>query len=526
MYKYLQKSAGKNVFHSLLLIASSAISVGTAITLSLMTDQLAKGSFRGFLFWISIEISLFLLTLVMAYVTSVNQTRLVQEMSLSIREDYIKSVLNHSFSDFQAKSLGEHLSILNNDIKIIEESGFNSFYRMITTISTTVFSLIALISFDLRIVLLTIVLTVALTYLPRPFSKKIESLMGTFSKANESFVSGISDQLSGYSALYYAGKKNQLMRQIKKITDYFVKEQVAFAKKSTLIEVIMAMFSIFGQVSVLLVTGFLISAGQLTIGTIASVGQISGNIFNSLSTLNNLRVSLSSVKPLFAKFDNEKNEGIEENNTSISEFKFLKGSKIGYSFDGKKVFKELDFQFEKGKNYAVIGESGSGKSTLIQMILGNYKNYEGMLVYNDFELAKIDENSLIRKIAYVGSHTHIYQDTLRNNLTLWDDSIYTDRLEEVLEKVNLSSLFVRLDEDISETMLSEGQKQRIGIARAYLKNNDIIIMDEATANLDFLNAKSIEDDLLNDENMTYITVTHHLREEVKNKFKDVVLLGN
>ncbi len=244
--------------------------------------------------------------------------------------------------------------------------------------------------------------------------------MDKFSKGNAHFIEGLSDQLGGYAALYYAGEKQRLLQQVRKITKRFIEEQVTFTKRSTGIEIIMALFSIVGQVSVLLVTGLLISLGQLSIGTITSVGQISGNIFNSLSDLNRLQVSLKSVKPIFAKFTFEDHE-VAAKGTVVQSFEDLSGRDIGYAFADREVFKNLDFQFIKGENYAIVGESGSGKSTLIQMLLGNYKDYHGKLVYNHQELATIDENSLIDNIAYISNHTHIYQDTLRNNLKVVQD---------------------------------------------------------------------------------------------------------
>lgn len=519
MYQYLKRLKIKNGVHIVLLILNAAVTVGTAITLALMTNQLAKQNFQGFLFWIGIEIGLFLLTLLLSYIVSVNQTKLIQEMMLMMREDYIAKLTKHTYREFQEKALGEHISVLNNDLKIVEESGFDSFYQMITTIFTTLFSIVALISYDYRIVLLTIVLTVVLTYLPRPFSKRMETLMEQFSKGNASFVEGISDQLSGYSALYYAGEKQRLQTLIRMINQRFNKEKLTFTKKSTGIQIVMALFSIVGQVSVLLVTGLLISVGQLSIGTIASVGQISGNIFNSLSSLNSLHIALQSVKPIFDKFND--NDLILEGK-KVQEFEMLQGENAGYSFGEKNIFQQLNFQFKKGKKYAIVGESGSGKSTFIQILLGNYKDYEGKIAYNCQTLAHIDENSLIQQVAYISNHTHIYQDTLRNNLTLWNESFDEASLLEVLEKVNLNSLVSRLDEHIAPDKLSEGQKQRIGIARAYLRNRNFIIMDEATSNIDHKNAKFIEDALLSDSSKTYLTITHHLRPEEKDKFDEII----
>ena len=411
---------------------------------------------------------------------------------------------------------------MNNDIQIIENSGFSNLYNLFSTVFTTLFSIIALLSYDIRIVVLTILLTICLTYLPKPFAAKMQHFMSLFSTANEELISALNDQLSGYKTLYYSNKKSTLSIQTTKIIRNYITQKVNFTQNSTRIEIIMSTFSIIAQVSILFLTGLLITLGQVSIGSISSVGQISGNIFNSLTTLNQLQVAIQSVKPLFLKFE------ISSKNTEkkiVNNIDTIDISDLEYNFGNKKVFSKLDLSFIKNKKYAIIGESGSGKSTLINIILGNLKNYTGHVTYNNLELKEIDENSIVSQVAYISNSTHIYNDTLENNLTLWSQDITQNDIKKALKDVNLLDLVGRLKEKVSNDLLSEGQKQRIGIARALLKGSNIIIMDEATANLDKTNADFIENNLLKNTDMTYITVTHHLSSEREKYFDQIFKLA-
>ncbi|MCE2299336.1 ATP-binding cassette domain-containing protein, partial [Streptococcus thermophilus] len=145
---------------------------------------------------------------------------------------------------------------------------------------------------------------------------------------------------------------------------------------------------------------------QVSIGSISSVGQISGNIFNSLTTFNQLQVSISSVNSIFEKFGAfEKSSHYRYIDKDIEEIKL---TNVGYSFKDKEVFKNINCSFEKGKNYAIVGESGSGKSTLINIILGNNKQYSGSVKYNDVEISDIEESQLFKSVSYIGNITHIY----------------------------------------------------------------------------------------------------------------------
>ncbi|KGR72458.1 ATP-binding cassette domain-containing protein [Streptococcus phocae subsp. salmonis] len=522
MKKYILKYKCLNVMHIILISFKSACLVGASVTLSMMLNKLVSNDFTGFLVWLGVEIGLYVLFLADTYLISVHQTKLIQKMSLCLRDDYITSLTKQSFSAFKTKTVGEHLSILNNDIKIIEEKGFDSFYALVSTIFTTLFSIVALLSYDYRIVVLTIILTVMLTYLPRSFAVKMERAMEQFSKGNETFISSLTDQLTGYDALYYANKKTMLPIKSGEIIKTLISEKIKFVKTSTFIDIIMSLFSILSQILTLLLTGYLIMLKQVPIGTISSVGQIAGNIFNSLTTFNQLQVSIASVEVIFEKFESSTKN--TQNSFSDKEIEKIQLLNVGYSFNGKIIFENINGIFEKGKNYAIVGESGSGKSTLINMILGNHKDYVGSVKYNKEELSNIDEAQLLRCISYVGNNTHIYQDSLRNNLTLWDNHIKEEEMISALEHVNLLSLVSRLDDIVNVSMLSEGQKQRIGIARAYLTNRNIIIMDEAMANLDTNNAFLIENQLLKDPTKTYITVSHHLQENLLDQFHEIITL--
>lgn len=521
MKKYLFAYKFENLVLMLLLALQSASLVLASVMLSVMTDALVKKDFYGFLFWIGCNLAAYLGYLLLIYVCTVFQTRLIQRMSILIRNDYLQKIQQAPFQNFKQKDQGEHLSILNNDIQIIEQSGFASFYSLLSTVFTTLFSIVALLNFDYRIVVLTIGLTLALTYLPQPFAKRMERVMGDFSIANENFVAGMTDQLEGYSTLYYASQKQVISQQFLKIMRHFMAEKMKFTQKSTAIEVVMALFSIIGQVGVLLLTGLLIALGQISIGAISSVGQIAGNIFNSLTTFNQLRVSMASVRPIFQKFHSESQI---QRRKFTENFKQIQLEKVGYQFGDQEVFTNLSLNLEHGKKYAIVGQSGSGKSTLLALLLGNLRDYHGKIFYNETDLQTLDENSLLKRINFVSNQPHIFQDTLRNNLTLWNEAIQDDAILSLLEQMNLADWQTRLDEPITANSLSTGQKQRIGLIRALLHPREILILDEALANLDQQNAQKIEQLFLKQADLTYLTITHHLTPKRAAYFDEVVHL--
>ena len=174
-------------------------------------------------------------------------------------------------------------------------------------------------------------------------------------------------------------------------------------------------------------------------------------------------------------------------------------------------------RIRKGERIAIVGESGAGKSTVAKLLLNLYQYEKGMITVADYALADIDLASLREKIAYIPQETFLFSDTIINNLTFglehsnMEEVIACAKLAQVHSFVNTLPLRyeTRLDENGSN--LSGGQRQRLAIARAMLKKPDILILDEATSNLDAVTEKAIQETINTySEGMTSIIIAHRL----------------
>ena len=180
------------------------------------------------------------------------------------------------------------------------------------------------------------------------------------------------------------------------------------------------------------------------------------------------------------------------------------------------ILKNINMEIKQGEKIALVGESGSGKTTLAKLILKFYDFEKGDININDFNLKDIDNTFLRNKISYISQDMFLFNKTIKENLML-SDEIEIDDVIELSKKVNayefINELPQRFDYMIEEngTNLSTGQKQRLSILRALLKKPDILIMDEATSNLDSITESAIQKTLNNPEfNMTTIIIAHRL----------------
>jgi len=193
------------------------------------------------------------------------------------------------------------------------------------------------------------------------------------------------------------------------------------------------------------------------------------------------------------------------------------------------VLNGITFDFKPSGKYAVVGPSGSGKSTLAKILLGYYDGYEGQARIGDTEIRDINREHLYQGISTIHQSVFMLDDTFRNNITLYGDYSEAAYLE-ALEKSRLVDLVDSLP-DGSDTLIGEGgntlsggERQRIAIARALIKKSQIVIMDEATSNLDNETAYEIENTLMETPSQLVVFVTHRYSQEILEKCDGILVL--
>lgn len=191
----------------------------------------------------------------------------------------------------------------------------------------------------------------------------------------------------------------------------------------------------------------------------------------------------------------------------------------------------MNLTFEKGKKYLVIGPSGGGKSTVLRLLRKYLNPLSGNVLIDNVNLMDIKKTDYFSKIANIEQQIFLFEDTLRNNLTLYKD--YSD--EEIWDAIDRAGLheFVKSQTEGMNRMIldngkniSGGEKSRVAIARGLLSKANIIFLDEAFASLDYAKAREIEESLLSLEGVTVINVSHVIIEENKDKYDDVIIVKN
>ncbi len=263
----------------------------------------------------------------------------------------------------------------------------------------------------------------------------------------------------------------------------------------------------------------------ITLGEFFSIYIYSFFIFSPLYELSNVATQFQEAKASLAQLENvfkvqpEEKPKDAEIIKNLTEIKF-ENVRFLYPSSQKAVLENISFHVKRGETIAFVGPSGSGKSTLIKLIVGLYKPNFGNIFYNSADSVRIDFEDLRKRIGYVSQDTQLFSGTIRENLLFVHPQASDEDCLRVLKLASAMPILERgrqgLDTKIGEggIKISGGERQRLAIARALLRNPDILIFDEATSSLDSLTEKEITQTIQNIENihpnMITILVAHRL----------------
>jgi ATP-binding cassette subfamily B protein len=283
-----------------------------------------------------------------------------------------------------------------------------------------------------------------------------------------------------------------------------------------------AVFQVF-QVGCLAFTGYLAYRGEISVGDVVLYQSYFSSILNQVSNLINVYPeivkgfeSINSVGEILLSEDVEDNRGKRKVKNIKGAFDF-KSVEFNYETLEKPVLLDFNLKVKAGESIAFVGESGAGKTTILNLIIGFNNASKGKVLIDGMDMAEIDLRSYRKYIAVVPQNTILFSGTIRSNITYGLPKVSEERLREVIESANLTEVINKLPMGIDTSIgehggrLSGGQRQRIAIARALIRDPQIIVLDEATSALDNISELHVQKAMRNlVKGRTTFIVAHRL----------------
>ena len=436
-------------------------------------------------------------------------------------------------SAFSGENTSTYISALSNDVISIENGYLTSIFTVIEQSMMFIAALILMFCYSPILTLISILFAILPILASLLTGGLLEKAEKEVSCKNESYMSTLRDALSGFSVV----KSFRAERQMCSLYAEKVKGLDGAKKRRMKMAVIVSgCAGIAGcilQMGVFLVGAYLaLSGSSISAGSVLVFVQLLNYVINPIasipSALAECKASLALIGKVASLLETNVRSDGETEKRVLDDAITLKNLSFAYEPE-KPILKGIDFRFEKGKSYCIVGGSGSGKSTLLSLLMASYKAPEGSIYYDDTELCEISSESLYGMVSMIQQNVFVFNASIRDNITMFSDF----PREEVDRAIDLSGLRTLIDgrgEDYlcgeNGNALSGGERQRISIARSLLKKSEILLVDEATAALDNETAFGVSSEILKLDGITRIVVTHALDENLLCRYDCILTMKN
>jgi ABC-type multidrug transport system fused ATPase/permease subunit len=481
---------------------------------------------------LQLMILFFVLKAFTKYLNDILKVILQQKLILRLRIDLLKSINNLNYKFFAKSNIGRIQNTMTGELTRIQTA--YDYYFQILEQSVLVIVYMAFAYYvDFKFALLITVAGALANLFYKAIHRLSEGLSLKFSADNNTYEGQVIQHITNFKYLKATGSADnfagRLINTIKKIETSRKKLGIL----NSLIKAVREPLLIIIVSSVILLQTYFLG------GEIAPIIISLLFFFRALSSLTQLQhnrnmflANSGSIKNLQSFQEDLKTNQIISKGDIPYKFKNkIELSNLSFSYDYEKILDSVSLEILKNQTVALIGESGSGKTTLVNLISGLISSDSGNLFIDGIGIRDLDKNSFHKKIGYITQEPVIFNDSVFNNVTFWDDKNDKNikRFYAALKKASLfetvASMKLKEDQLLGNNgiNLSGGQKQRISIARELYKDVEILIMDEATSALDTETEKRIQENIEGLKGKYTIIVIAHRISTIKN-VDSVILL--
>ena len=531
MIEIAQKFKKEIIACLFLYIIIEGLNLSTNLMNTKLVDNLVQSDFEHFFQNGLILITIFVLFLLFQYGMIRYKAIVTQRIATYLRNRIALAISKTSYEEFYSKNSQKYISWFTSDIDQIEKKGISIGLEFIAGMISVLLSMVALACFHWSLIVATLVLIVCLSYLPKLFMKELSSKTEEVAISNEEFSKTVSDLLSGYETLFVFRKFNYFLEKINNQSTQLGDTHCRYSQTLAKVAIAGGVGNVISQVSIFLLTGYLILQSEMSVGSIVTTTALASTIFNMIANISQYVAMIQSTEPLLNRFKELKEGAVKEaSNSKEKQGTMIAINNLSFSYQSQLILRDISLNVTENKKYVLLGESGSGKSTLMNLISGKLSGYIGEIIVDGIDVNSASPEILYEKICYISQKPHLFSATIRENLC-FDKPVEDEKLFTVLERVGLKDTVLALPNQLDtvigdkNTDLSGGQLQRIAFARGLMKHPKVFLLDEVSSNLDEKTTIEVLKPILEDKSVTVLWVTHHLPEALKENIDQTIQMS-
>ena len=480
-----------------------------------------KGNQIGFLkelgFWLGLSLGAAMISRITKNFQDYYTNIVIQRTGAEMYTDGIKKSLDLPFEDFEDQRSGETLSKLSKVRTDSEKLITLSISLIFQTVIGFVFVVLYVARIDYRISIIFLITAPVIALVSSYLGKKIKIVSRKIVTQTNSLAGSTTESLRNIELVKSLGLTHQEEKRLNLNTLKILKLELQKVRFIRSLSFIQGTTVHFLRTCVVFTLYYFLFGGKIIVGDLLTMVFFTFFIFGPLQELGNFIISLNETKVSMENFKEllaARTEYRPKNPETVGAIQSLEFKNVRFQHKTAQfpAVENINFQIKKGETVAFVGPSGSGKTTLVKLLVGLYPPEKGEVLYNNINSSKINLLDLRRQLGFVTQDAQLFSGTIRENLQFVKPSANDEELLDVLHRASCDNLIKRAEDGLNSTIgeggikVSGGEKQRLSIARAILRNPNLLIFDEATSALDSITEEEINSTIRNISNENRITV--------------------
>jgi ATP-binding cassette subfamily B protein len=480
---------------------------------------------QGVLHFAGILMVIYITAFIVNYVQMRMMGGIGQRMLFGLRNSVFGKLQELPLDFFNQNKAGDLISRINNDTDKVNQFFSQSLMQFIGSLITMTGAGIILLVINLPLGLAALSPAIILWILTKSISPWIRKKNEASLKSLGSMSAEIQESLANFKVVIAFNRHDYFRKRFAEVNEENYKRSVQAGIANNILSPVYTFASNIGQLIVLALGIWLIIKGNFTVGLLISFIAYVSNFYNPLRQIAalwaNFQLALAAWDRISYLLSLENNLSIINDPGKVKSTSLVHFANVSFSYpDGKEVLHKVSFDLQRGRTYAFVGPTGGGKTTTASLIARLYDATKGTLLLEGRDIRSYTPCERASKIGFILQDPLLFSGSVRDNILYGNpecSGLTVDKLEKALEDSHLTSLLKRFDKELDSPVqasgegISLGQKQIIAFMRAILRRPELLILDEATANIDTLTEQQLEAILNNlPDSTTKVIIAHRL----------------